>query len=385
MTRLLLCLLALLSMARAQTAWDSPSADLAKQIAAITGPGTITLTITNRSTIATDDIPAIRKSVERELRSAGIITRAKDADSDVRVTLSQNLQGWLWIAEIQEGSETRVAMLPVAGASTATTSNSTPAVTLRASLLLSQRDQILDAALINQTLIVLDPAHIKSYNVAGGASQLANAFDIPHSQPFPRDLRGHLVAAADHPFDAYLPGIICAATKDMVISCANSDDPWPLGSQKAFYNPNRNFFTGVLVPGFGPKLPPFYSAAEFARTGTTAYLFADINGSVHILENGTHKLMIGTRDWGSDIAALHSDCANAALVLASAAGWPAADSLRAYQITGREATPVSAPLSFDGTITALWSASDQASATVVIQNPQQSQYEVYSVTLACSR
>jgi hypothetical protein len=171
----------------------------------------------------------------------------------------------------------------------------------------------------------------------------------------------------------------------MAVSCTNSDDPWPLGSQKAFYNPNRNFFTGVLVPGFGPKLPPFYSAAELPRTGATTYLFADTNGAVHIFESGTHKLMIGTRDWGSDITAAHCDCANGTLVLASAAGWPATDALRAYQVTGREATPVSAPLTFDGTIAALWPANDQNSATVVVQNPQQSRYEVYSVSLACSR
>ena len=383
MTRLLLCLIALLGIAHAQTARNSPSSDLAKQIAALTGPGTITLTITNRSTIATDDIPAIRKSLERELRSAGITVRAKDADADVRVTLSQNLQGWLWVAEVQEGSETRVAMLPVSGATVAATTNSPPAVTLRTNLLLSQKDPILDATLINQNLLVLEAEHIKSYNVAGATSQLTNTYDITHSQPFPRDLRGRLIPAADHPFDAYLPGIICTATKDMTVSCSPGDDPWPLGSQKALYNPNRNFFTGVLVPGFGPKLPPFYSAAELPRAGGTTHLFADVNGAVHILEGGSHKLMINTRDWGSDIAAVRSDCANAALVLASAAGWPAADSLRAYQVTGREATPVSVPLTFDGTITALWAAGDQA--TVVVQEMQQSRYEVYSVSLACSR
>ena len=383
MTRLLLCLLALLGIAHAQTAWDSPSSALAKQISALIGPGTITLTIANRSTIAPDDLPVIRKSLERELRSAGIAVRAKDADSDVRVTLSQNIEGWLWIVEIQEGSETRVAMLPVSGATAATTSNSSPAVTLRANLLLSQNAPILDAAIINQTLITLEPDHIKSYNVAGATWQLTNTYDITHSQPFPRDLRGRLIPAADHPFDAYLPGIICTATKEMTVSCNPGDDPWPLGSQKALYNPNRNFFTGVLVPGFGPKLPPFYSAAELPRAGATPYLFADVNGAVHILEGGSHKLMINTRDWGSDIAAVRSDCANAALVLASAAGWPVADSIRAYQISGREATPVSAPLTFDGTITALWPAGDQAS--VVVQNMQQSRYENYSVSLACSR
>jgi len=379
--------------ALALNTWDVSSADLARQIVALTGPGTITLVVMNRSSLASDDVPIIRRALERELRNAGVMVRAKDADSDVRVTLSQNLQGWLWVAEVQEGSETRVAMLPVPGATASGAASSEPPITLRADLLYAQDDPILDVAVLGtgteQHMIVLDPAHIKAYIAAGGNWQLVQGYDIPHSQPFPRDLRGRIVPSTDHLFDAYLPGIACNATKTgdswtMTVACSDSDDPWPIGSQKAFYNSTRNFFTGVVVPGFGPKLPPFYSTAELVRISGTAFLFADVNGAVHLLEGGSHKVLTGAHDWGSDIAVVRSECGSGMQVVASAAGAPVADSLRAYEISGHEAVTASAPLNFDGAITAIWTGSDKTSATVVVRKPQESRYEAYSVSLACS-
>lgn len=395
--RLLFWMIVLLcsALAHALNTWDAPAAEFAKQIASLTGPGTITLTFTNRSALSTDDATAIHNAVERELRSAGVTVRAKDANSDVRITLSQNLQGWLWVAEVQEGSEVKVAMLPVAGMASIGSMNPSPTITLRVNLLFAQAAPILDLAILGADsdlkMVVLDPEQIKIYNQAAGSWQQAQTFAISHSQPFPRDLRGRIVPAADHVFDAYLPGMVCAATKtgnasDLAIACSESDDPWPLGSQRTFYNSTRDFFTGVLTPGFGPKLAPFYSAAEMKRPSGAAFVFVDVNGAAHIFEGDSRKSVIGARDWGSDIAAVHSECGTGTQVLTSAAGWPASDSLRAYEISGHETTAVSAPWAFDGGIvTALWTASDGASATVIVQKQQENRYEAYSAVVACSR
>jgi hypothetical protein len=378
----------------ALNSWDSPSADIAARIAALTGPGTITLTVTNRSTLSNDDVALIRREVERALQSEGVSVRAKNAASDVRITLSQNLQGWLLVAEVQQGSEIKVDMLTIAGSNAAAVATAGPAITLHASLIQTQADPILDVALAGtgteQHMFVLDPGHIKGYAPAAGNWQLVKSYDVAHEHPFPRDIRGRIVPAGDHLFDAYLPGVACSATKtadswDLNVSCSDTDDPWPLASQKPFYNSTRNFFTGALIPGFGPKLPPFYSATEVTRAGSTAVLFVDVSGAAHILENNSHKLLIGARDWGSDIATVRSECGQGMQVLTSAAGWPTADSIRAYEIAGREATPVSAPLTFDGIITAIWPGNDGSSATVVVHKPQGSRYEAYSVSVVCSR
>lgn len=382
------------SLAHAVTNWDQPSADLARQIVAITGPGTISLTIKNRSTFPLDELPAIRRSLERELRVLGVTVRsATEVASVVRVSLSQNSQGWLWVAEVQQGSEMRVTMLPLPGATATNSPPLGPSLTLHKTLLLAQADQILDAAIVStgteQRLIVLDALHTTLYSLVAGEWKPAHVYDITHSRAFPRDLRGRIVVGPDQQFNAYLPGVACRSNNGsngsaMTVSCLDNDDPWPIGTQRAFYNSTRDYFTGVVVPGFGPKLTPFYSAAELVRSEGTTFLFADINGQVQLFAGGSHKMLTGARDWGSDIAAVRSGCGSGIQVLASLAGTPPADSVHAYEIVGREANVASAPLSFDGPVTAMWTAGDDSSAIVVTQNSQLSRSEAYRVSVDCT-
>ncbi|HEX8799189.1 MAG TPA: hypothetical protein VF772_11275 [Terriglobales bacterium] len=377
----------------AASAWDAPSAEMAKQIAAVTGPGTISLSIKNRSSISTDEIPAIRKALERELRTAGVTVRAQSSNAEVRLTLSQNAKGWLWVAEVQEGAELRVAMLQLPATVSGTSAATTPRLVLQDKLLLRQLEPILDIVNITiasqPSLVVLEPEHIRWYVADGIEWKLKQSFEVAHTNPFPRDVRGRIVTGGDHPFSAYLPGVVCNATKTeeagVAVACVDSDDPWPLGTQKAFYNSQRNFFTGVFAPGVGAKLPQLYSATEVEHNGATALLLVDLGGQAHLFENGTYRNVIGARDWGSDIAVVRSECGAGSEILASAAGWPVADSLRAYEISGHELTPVSAALSFEGSITALWQWNDGTSATVVVRNPQDAQYEAHRVTIGCSR
>lgn len=382
------------SWAHAVSNWDQPSADFARQIVAITGPGTISLTVKNRSALSLDELPVIRRSLERELRVLGVTVRSgTEAASVVRVSLSQNSQGWLWVAEVEQGTEMRVAMLPLPGTIASSSQPSGPSLTLRKTLLYAQADQILDVAIVStgteQRMIVLDPVHITLYSLVSGAWQPTVVYDVTHSRAFPRDLRGHIVLGPDQQFNAYLPGVTCRSNNAgngsaMTVSCLDNDDPWPIGTQRAFYNATRDYFTGVVVPGFGPKLPPFYSAAALARTQGTAFLFADINGQVHLFEGGSHKALTGARDWGSDIAAVRSGCGSGIQVLASLAGTPPVDSVRAYEIVGREANAASAPISFDGLVTAMWTGGDDSAVMVIAQNSQSLRSEAYRVSVDCN-
>jgi hypothetical protein len=79
---------------------------------------------------------------------------------------------------------------------------------------------------------------------------------------------------------------------------------------------------------------------------------------------------------------LQSGCGTGTQIIASGAGDTNTDTLRAYQITGSDATPASAPLAIEGTVTALWSAPDGRSVLAVIRDAQ-NQYEVDRVTALC--
>jgi hypothetical protein len=90
--------------------WEQPAAALAAQIAEILGPGQARLTIRNLSTVSTGEIPAIREVLEKDLKTHGVLASGAESANSIRVTLSENLRERLWVAEVSEGNETRVAM-----------------------------------------------------------------------------------------------------------------------------------------------------------------------------------------------------------------------------------------------------------------------------------
>jgi hypothetical protein len=177
------------------------------------------------------------------------------------------------------------------------------------------------------------------------------------------------------------------------VRCHSSDDPWPiyqtsgaLGSPavKAFYNTARDYFTGVVAPGVGADLPPFYAAGIIPRAvGGAALIVTGADGRVQMIENGTLRTVAGTRDWGSDFAVVRSGCGTGAQVIVSGSGEAASDSLRAFEIPALEALPASSPLTMDGTVTALWPAPDGKSAFAVVRNAV-NQYEVDRVSALCN-
>ena len=396
--------------------WEQPASELARQIAGLAGPGPARLTIRNESSLAGGEIPQIRKLLERDLRGFGVLTGGSESATLIRVTLSENSQGGLWVAEVVEGTETRVAMLPVT-LDVAAAASGGGSLTLRRTLVIREAEPVLDAQLFSvgtlQRLVVLETDRILTYT--RGTAALASTdnvspwvedqhFAIAHTWPYPRDMRGELVASQDHLFDAYLPGVECSGTNtgaEIAVACGDSDDPWvvtgpvalggsALPAQKAFYNAMRDSFTGVLAPGFGMEMPPFYEASDIARPTGTAMLLNTVDGRVMLVENNTLKPVSGTNDWGSDFAVIRSDCGTGVQVLVSGTGAAASeDSLRAYEITGREAVAVSAPLAVEGTVTAIHSAQRGTTgvadgAMVIVRRDAPLRYEVWNASAFCN-
>lgn len=389
-----------LPAARAAT-WEQPAATLAGQIASLTGPGTVQLIFDNRSSLNGEDVVQIRRVLEHDLRGLGVLPGGTNSATLVRVTFSQNLRGGLWVAQVEEGTETRVAMLPVQLDSAVPSSPGASGLTLRRTVLITEPDPVLDAQIFSaggeQRLIVLEPSQILVYaqstaSLAPGAAQSGwmetQSLAIPYDHPAPRDLRGRVIAGQNDLFDAWLPGMLCRGTNDgtaIALSCANSDDPWPItASQGAFYDSARDYFTGVLAPGFGMELPRFYEAAEIPRPGGPAVLLDDVDGNAVLVENQQLESIDGTGDWGSDLAAVRSACGPGSVVVVSGSGAAAAgDSLRAYSISGREALPAGEPLSVPGTVMAIWPAASGDRAMAIVRRPASGGYEVWSVAASC--
>ena len=384
---------------------------LADRIAGATGPGSITLEVVNRSSLDEKSVREVRGALQSELRARGLrIVNADQAVGAVNVVLSESLREFVWTAELAVGNDPpRVILASLPRSVVGSPFAAALPITLKTIPLFSQEEPILDVALIDNAttpgsppsasarLLALEGSCVAIYRQQSGRWEMDASLPIALSRALPRDLRGRLLLRRDHLFDVYLPGTFCrsSAVMPLTLTCAASDDPWPLtldeagaDDVRAFYAPTRNFFTGVLSPGIGKisNVPTFYSTAPLARQGYTLWAVAAVDGTPHLIDGVTDQAIRGAR-WGSDLAPVRSSCGAGTQLLVSgdsdALRDHERDTLRAFEIPDREPTAVSAALEFDGSITALWPDASGTSALVVIKREDTGRYEASRIIVTC--
>jgi hypothetical protein len=408
-------LLAMTAHAADNNRWNEPATELARRIADVLGPASARMTVQNLSSIPNESLPAIRRVLDDSLKADGVALTNGESANLLRVTLSENARAGVWVAEIVQGNQTRVVMVTANEAPVASPA-AKQKVTLhiqpiaRMSELQSRAAgqsqlEILGAAQATNALVVLASGRVSIFqSSAAGWSELAHA-DFPAAHAASRDPRGIVIPTADgNGFEAYAPGVSCNGALDTAAGsplatwtahCHASDDPWPLVQSaantgtKAFYNAGRDYFTGVIAPSPGLELPPFYTAALLPnRAAGSALLIGGIDDKVSLVENSQIKPVAGTRDWGSDFAAITSPCGGSAQIIVSSAGEAATDSLRSYEMPAQEAVAASEPLMLGGTEMGLWPATDGTSAIAIVRKAlaqgRSFDYEVDRVSESCN-
>lgn len=378
--------------------WHQPVSELAGKIVTLTGPGVVALDVSNRSSIGSADVEEIRRELTSALSTAGVrVWQPDQAAATINLTLSENLQNYVWVAQIQQAAnDTGIILVSSPRPDTAIAQQqNVPPLTLRATALISQPEPILDVALLAgtpQRIFVLTRSAVTLQELQSGHWNTLQSLPITSPNPLPRDARGHILLRKDHLFDAYLPGLICHSSNSapLAMNCAPSDDPWPLGAENfglsAFFSPARNFFTGALVPGIGKQksAPPFYSAAALPRSNYVLWAFAGLDGQVHLLDGFNQQILSKVR-WGSDLTAVHAACRQDWQVLADIAESETSDSLQLFEFADREPAAISPKLALDGRVTALWAAQSGENAIAVFQNSNTGNYEAVLLNFDCAR
>jgi len=387
--------------------WHQLTDQLAPKITAVTGPGVVALEIENHSSISAADVEQVRSELKSALSTAGIkIWQPDQASATIRITLSENLQNYVWVAEIQQAAEERSLLIVSAPrpASSVGGQNARP-LTLQATRLISRAEPILDVAVIEgnpRRLLVLGRDSVTIYEFTANRWLQGQSVAITHDKPMPRDPRGRIFLRKDHLFDLYLPGVGCRSGNawPLTMNCTASDDPWSLAAgplQSApesgslepglsvFFSPARNFFTGALVPGIGKQksAPPFYSAAPVPRDKYVLWLFAGIDGQLHILD-GINQQNAPKIEWGSEIASVHTACRSGWEVLATLPGDPGQDTIQVFEFPDRGPVEVSQKIELPGDLTALWAGQNSESAAAVVRNNETGNYEAMLLNLTCN-
>jgi hypothetical protein len=395
--RWLCCALLVICQMAFAADWRTPETQLAGKIAAATGPGVIALEINNRSSISSADVEAIRRALISDLAGSGIrVWNPDQAAAIVKITLSESLQNYVWLAEIQQGtSEPSLIMISMPRPESAPNSQNAWPLTLHATPLVSSQEPILDAAVLEgnpRRILSLGAAGVAIYDFKDNRWVQAQELAIAHSHPFPRDLRGRIILRNDHLFDAYLPGLVCHSTNTapLAITCLPSDDPWPLQTPdfgvSAFFSPAQNFFTGALAPGIGKQkaAPQFYSATAIPRDKYALWIFAGTDRQLHLLD-GISQQTLGNVRWGSDIAGVHTECRPAWQVVTTSSSDEITNSVQAFEFPDRQPMAVSQKLELNGRVTALWTAQNGQSVVAVYRDTDSGNYESVQINLACGQ
>jgi len=377
--------------------WRIPEEQLARKIAAVTGPGAIAMDLVNRSSLDRPDVESIERGLMNELGSLGVRYVSSDqAAATVQITLSESLQNYVWVAQIHQGNnEGSVVMVATPRQGFVAVQPPTSAMTIHKTLLWTDENHILDVAVLNsnpQRLIVLEAESVVLAKLQDGRWQREQSIPILHMHPWPRDLRGRIALRKDHLFDVYLPGVFCQSntTAPLAVVCYDSDDPWPLGGDQsglsAFFSPARNFFTGALSPGIEKQstVKRFYSAAVLPREKYKLWIFSTVDGQVHLLDGVTDQAL-AKLSWGSDLASVRSGCGLGWQVLVTGNGDDEGGTVHAFEIADREPVAVSQAVEFGGSPTALWTASDGTGAIAVQRNLETGKYDAYRLSITCSQ
>ena len=396
--------------------WSVPEQQLARKIVAVTGPGAVALTVENRSSLSKRESEIVSDGLHSALETLGLrFVKPEQAAAAVAISLSENLNAYIWVAEIRLGDKVSIEMVSKPHVDGVVSTRDAVPLSIRKIPVWAQEEQILDVLVLEENtapthIAVLGPEDVSLYRLQGGKWQREQALGVAHTRPWPRDLRGRLTPGKDHLLDAYLPGVLCHSTNgaSLTLSCQESDDPWPLVAGSAgggvsanfpslvastlpaipqvggFFASTRNFFTGALAPGVGKfaTVPKFYSAAFLPRGRYVLWLFAAVDGQIHMVDGVSDQP--ARLNWGSDVASLRTACGAGWQVLATSSGVPGSDSMRAYEFPDRDAVPVSAALDFGATVTALWTEAKGDTAMAVTRNGETGSYEAFRVAVACT-
>ena len=298
--------------ATAADTWTAAAGELAAKILLHATPrDTVTLSLRNISSLADADVSQIRRAIRAQLRRRSVhLAGAKQASVEVQVTLSENLEGYIWVAAIRnkrsgkfgsgettapaqaDASTTQVIMTALARPKPDKPYAAVEPLSIRRTLVYAQPEIMLDVAPLdhpstgssgpsnavgaqtNALVLSLDTVSLFEKGDNGGVPwRLKQSAPLVRLHPWPRDPRGRLMIGPDNSFDVYLPGTKCKGVLEPALSldCHEGDEPWPLSALGAFgaaahFAEDRNFFDGRIRLNDGRELKtaPFYSAAAVA-------------------------------------------------------------------------------------------------------------------------
>jgi hypothetical protein len=320
------------------TAWNDGVKALAEKIAATEKPPrSISLEIKNISSVGAADVEAIRKALETELQTEGL--RIVPGEVDVEVTLSENSDGYVWVAETRRDSKqknsSKVAIISVSKRAVISTGGTAESLALSKRLVWQQSTEFLDfliaerpTTVMSSSLVILEADRLVYYRSTNPQWQLHQVIPFPHIGHRNRNFQGRISTCFQK---VWGPGGECSG---------DLGDPTTMKC-----SPKITILAGARV---GVKIP-------------------------------------GYEEYQSEL--LSERCGDKSVALVSGNGdWTQPDSLQGYlfsDVVNPNAIPSGGPIEFDGPIMSI-EADDRESVRVIVRNLKTGNYEGYVVSATCN-
>jgi hypothetical protein len=336
---------------------------------------TVSLEIQNLTAVGPAELSSFRAALQEELRKLGLeSTAVGQPEIRLRVTLSENVRGLLFVAEVtsgeSRGENRQVAMLPW---NRPPPTEGKPRVKITVQPMLEQSEAMLDLLLVDSQLLVLSPSKVSSYKLASGKWTPSAIAGVSWARPLARDQHGRMENGPGG-FRVFVPGTSCNGTlePDFKITCEPGNETWLLNPRDPTlavrWVTDRNLLESDNARG------PFYS--------TGAGWFA--SSEDRIVDRAGQPLA-GADGWGSEISSVENPCGSGWLALVSAAGdGQDHDQIQAYEVVDGQVIAASEAISLPGPVTALLPAETRGQATLVIRNSKTGNYEASRLGVACA-
>jgi hypothetical protein len=318
--------------------WDAGVKVLAGKIAAEVKPArAVSLEVKSISSLGAAEVEAIREGLEGELTSRGI--RVGAGETAVTVTLSENVEGSVWVAEIQrndkEDRAARIAIVSVSKAARTLTGGKTESLAISKRLVWQQPTEFLDfligerpTTVMSSILIILEPDRLVYYRSTTLQWQLQEAIPFPHAGNGNRHFQGRISTSFQK---VWGPGGECSGDlgDPATVKCSSK-------------------VTVLAGAHLGLKIP-------------------------------------GHETYQGEL--LDERCADKSVALVSGNGdWTQPDSLQGYlfsDVMNPDAVPSGGAVEFDGPIMSM-KADDRESMRVIAHNLKTGNFEGYIVTATCN-
>ncbi len=360
-------------LAQAQSMGEAAAQLAARIYSLLQRPATVSLEFQNLTALAPAESSSFRAALQEELRKVGLeITATVQPESRLRVTISENVRGLLFVATVTSGENRQVAMLPWTAPPPAEVK---PRVKLSIHLIREQPEAVLDILLLDSgsQLLVLGAAKVSSYRLFSGKWSPSGIAGISWARPLPRDPRARIEIGPTG-LRVFAPGTTCNGTlqPEFKLMCAPGNELWPVNPRDpalaARWLTDRNLMESDSAKG------QFY-------TGAAGWL---VHADGRIL-NLAGEPVAGADGWGSELASIENPCGSGWMLLASQAGYAdERDQIQAFEIAEGRAVSASEPIALPGPVMALWPAEIPGQTTLVIRNSKTGNYEASRLGVACT-